>query len=863
MKNYKFTIIISLLFLSFNGTSQTTQIRKFEDYPLKGIVKNHLDSNMEVVSTDTIRVGVFYQISQINNGFLLIEKIHYKKGNHDYYSDVEWLDSNLITQKKFNKVVYQFGDDRFLLEQSNSTYNLFDFQLEKYILTNATKIITKDLCLPNPTYNKNYYTDYSYGYNQNPKEYCDFAYILFRSPQKSGVLDVNGSEIFSVPNGVEINYDNPNKLFTVHTNNQFDTYSVEGDKIASKVSKMIPITTTLIEGYTYFGYQNADGTMSLGTSQKLYIKNIHGSLLDIIADTNRFVAKLETGYVVFDTNGNQINKEPYEMIQPIRISQATIVKKDGIGYLVDRDLKPLNTDQFSYAELVGDPTDSYVYYQTKLQNQSQKGFYLYNAIGKQQLSYPIDAVYVPKKMTFYDIIFVEKDNLFAIQHSQGFTEFLYQKPKHAGDYGSDQITIAKRNNKYVVLIDSIEYLADYNLTNITAPDDINEYTETPHLFLYKGKKYSIGYLHVNYTDTTYEYDFKLWGDFAITRSQINYEIEDYFGGYLDLKNNTKWAEYYLESGTIVVGFELDIPLQISNEGSEVLIFTKDGKKGLASPTWNDDKNTIELKEVLPAEYDKIDAGDEYAWIWKNNKVGIYLLYDKELIIPIQYDNIYYSDDYDIMVLENNKLFGFTTLYNPETRVEPVLIKEPTLILENEFEEAIINNKKQVCQFNHNIQKLTCFDKIKPFPNTEGEIVYFWVKDKQGLYNTYDSDTILPAEFKNITLSQNADYYLTESLDGKYGVRQNGNRLIIPEQFDELKEDTEFYTDIFVVKQGSKWGAYQNGREELKVEYQAIELTDEHIIIQKDDKWGALNHYFQVITPTELPSKKALLKSLNQ
>ena len=838
--------VLLLLFVIINSTlySQRTNFTSFSDGYKRGITKVSRDTNDYVIFTDTVIEAKYDDIYSSINGFLLITETKTSKKTPIVRS-IRWVDSNLVFMREFENTTLdpKYSHQYVIFEKENKSH-LFDFNENKIVLANCESISFIKTCKPNLNYDE--YSQY-----QRNEEICEFTFIAYQKAHESGVLTVDRKLLFATSSNGVIKYIKDFKSFHHYqAKNSFDIYSIDGNLVTTQVTHVEKLKTTLIKNKAYYGYQHLSGKMSLGTNIKIYVDQKEASFVDLIADTNRFVAQLNSGFVVYDTNGNQINSEPYDMIQSIRISQATLVKKDGKGYLVDRDLKVLNTKPFAKASVIGDVYGDYVYYKTQFDDQEEKGFYLYNGYGRLELEQTIEDIIIPDRLlSSLNIIYVQKDNKYAISHDTGYTEFLYGEPEIITDQRYAEVTRAKKGAYCVLIKGNTEYFSEYHLTKIEATD-FQDYSNEL-IFLYQGDKFSV--ISSSNFEQAKENKILKIGDLPYDNYKFNYQLTEYFEGVLELQKNKKWAIYNTYNDTLMTGFEFSQPLEVFKDMDIIKVF-KNNKVGLSYFTYDS------LSTMIPTEYDKITYNEDRMIfsLWKNNKMGkLYYDCSENCFIPAEYDEVIPNDELTLLV--NNGLFGFRTYENKI--IKPLLTKKPDY---NFFEGNVIlpgmvNGQKKSCLYYIDLDTVICYDQITTNPNLEGMFI-ITEQNRNGIINTY-GDTILPIIFKSFKLSINQDYYLTELPNGKKGIRLLYNQIVIPEKYDELIEDKKFYSDIFLVQLNNRWGAIKNGSVQIPTEYEYIELNDDIIILQKNGNWSAVDFYFQPKSERQYNSKKELFKHL--
>jgi hypothetical protein len=206
------------------------------------------------------------------------------------------------------------------------------------------------------------------------------------------------------------------------------------------------------------------------------------------------------------------------------------------------------------------------------------------------------------------------------------------------------------------------------------------------------------------------------------------------------------------------------------------------------------KSNVQNKILTPLEklkqmYDSIISKDNFFIVKKNNKYG---LLDKnfKLVIPVEYDLIYFYDNDYFKVKKNNK-FG---IYD----------KNSKLVIPVEYDDVDIYNG------NFKVQK----------------------NNKYGLYDK-NFKLVIPVEYDLIYFYDN-DFFIVKK-NNKYGLLDKNFKLVIPVEYDLIY----FYdNDYFKVKKNNKFGIYdKNSKLVIPVKYDYIyfDYDNGNFKVEKDGK----------------------------
>lgn len=262
-----------------------------------------------------------------------------------------------------------------------------------------------------------------------------------------------------------------------------------------------------------------------------------------------------------------------------------------------------------------------------------------------------------------------------------------------------------------------------------------------------------------------------------------------------------------------------IPKPYSRKSQSLLhvIAQQNGKVGLLDP-YN--------KLIVPVEYDAIEfvKYKNYFLLKQDKKQGIYLTGAKKLI-PAIYDNVY-MDGISFFQVRIGMQSG---LINNRTG-EEILPVEYDKIRYTAHSYIVTKNKKQ--------------GLLDRYGNWQIELKY---------------DALSTIGY---SLSNTFDRFYKAGLDGKFGVIDTSNKLIVPLQFDDIGT---FENKFFRVSKNYQYGLYNlEGKEILKPSYASIfapgPRSTKYYITVKDSLYGVVSEDGKVLVENQVDQMKSIPNS---
>lgn len=273
------------------------------------------------------------------------------------------------------------------------------------------------------------------------------------------------------------------------------------------------------------------------------------------------------------------------------------------------------------------------------------------------------------------------------------------------------------------------------------------------------------------------------------------------------------------------------------------------------------------KKIIDNQYEDIfyNATGDLLILKKNSKQGV-SKFDGTEIIPIEYDNIFFTGKYiNAQKSGNTEIFsidGKKDFPSNYTSIQDVQDGKYTIISTSDNEYKILTQDKTIedgysyIQYLFNDYFFVCKNQKNGIINSEGEIVLdikYGVIQRISTYNmvqVIDQEKniiILNSSLQEVAKEKGANIYLSDDYiifkfenDIKY-FDKNGNELSNSDLFKDNK--------LIAYKKNSKWGyKNQNGEEVVQAEYDYVTELNKYGYagIKLKGKWGVINKEGKII-----------------
>ena len=326
--------------------------------------------------------------------------------------------------------------------------------------------------------------------------------------------------------------------------------------------------------------------------------------------------------------------------------------------------------------------------------------------------------------------------------------------------------------------------------------------------------------------------------FTSSKQKTDFEFSqvrtDGYGFVMAVKNNKQGA--FNLKGEDIVPFEYDNGgiYQLSGLGLRV---TKDRKKGIINK---------EGKIIIPPIYDEIDTFyqsgfGELLKVKSGEKTGIINL-KNEVVVPLEFDWIGAENNYlKVATLGEDRKFG---LYNKDGKI--IIPAEYQWITDSDTERSkitILQKEEGSYNFLDQNNRLILPENISEFgyvhdedlllnPFSSNGNYLLFVKDKKGKYGLLNEMTeklSVPMVYDHIIqyFSFDESTYYSVKKNGKFGLINQNNEIIIPIQYDDISLDFVYKKNDkneheIVVAKGKKYGTV-NLKNQIRIPFQYDEL----------------------------------------
>ncbi len=255
--------------------------------------------------------------------------------------------------------------------------------------------------------------------------------------------------------------------------------------------------------------------------------------------------------------------------------------------------------------------------------------------------------------------------------------------------------------------------------------------------------------------------------------------------------------------------------------------------------------------VIKCGYDALNQVGIVFVAENNHKQGIISLADT-VLKPFVYDNIYpcyfkepgtYGDIHPVeyFIVRKGTSFG---VINPheENDIIPIVYKEISTIFGLYF--IVLNRKESNGVYFKNGEKIlneeykiyNVFNKTL-FASNDNKLYLIELKDKN-----YSETEVLGDEY--FKFKDQKDYSYNENqifkLNGKYGVVNYKNNIVIPAEFDQLENIQ--YTKEFIVKKNNKYGIINDENRIVEsIEYDQFQVLHETVLLAKQNQKSVRTH----------------------
>lgn len=197
--------------------------------------------------------------------------------------------------------------------------------------------------------------------------------------------------------------------------------------------------------------------------------------------------------------------------------------------------------------------------------------------------------------------------------------------------------------------------------------------------------------------------------------------------------------------------------------------------------------------LLPLGYDKIERFfNQFLLIKKENRTGIYDIGTKEIIIPLVYDEIEFSQKVgrEFIVSKNGKK-GILDIEGKEVlplKYDKIETSRFLITLINKGKEEYLFGKDRIVK--DSISKEKCFDISG---DNMWDTQYFYAVLKNGKWHILneklsasDGEEYEDFEFKHFIFEEKKYHFLLYKKDGKWGLKHFMGKNILPTKYDGLK-----------------------------------------------------------------------------
>lgn len=272
-------------------------------------------------------------------------------------------------------------------------------------------------------------------------------------------------------------------------------------------------------------------------------------------------------------------------------------------------------------------------------------------------------------------------------------------------------------------------------------------------------------------------------------------------------------------------------------------------------------NVNELRWVIPMEYEELsDLSNNLYAAKKNGKWGVIDNNNKE-IVPFEWyqvNSISNLENY-IMVTATNYSSRLSGVYSLAERkmVVPCIYSSIRKLDRLNYFQVNNGSKYNIININNETVFKTWYDNITT-PSSGRN--YFIVK-LDGKYGVVDDNEkiIIPLEYTEFSQYPYSDgSYLARNKDGKYGFILIDGRITLPFEYDNL---TKSYSDNVLSVRNGKCGLVQVNSglpyEIVTCDYDNIKTGNKTFIVEKEGKFGLLDLYGKALTNIEYESIEAI------
>lgn len=247
------------------------------------------------------------------------------------------------------------------------------------------------------------------------------------------------------------------------------------------------------------------------------------------------------------------------------------------------------------------------------------------------------------------------------------------------------------------------------------------------------------------------------------------------------------------------------------------------------------------KIIVPFIYDFIDYKNSRLIVRNKNLNGV-LTTKNELLIPIQHQFILPRKKDRFIIWTKENLFGLSDL-NGKTII-PIKYKNIFSIENDDF--YITKNKNNlngVSDFNGN----NIIAENYRFYTIDSNKIFAMKNNKPQILDIKNPDNNIYLDDNIQFIETTKHYSMNESLfqiikkEGKYGVINSSNVIVIPIEYDEIRSSENW--KYFIVKKINKIGLIHiNGTITKQPVYDSLQLRKEYIIFQSKNKKDEIYSY---------------------
>jgi len=352
------------------------------------------------------------------------------------------------------------------------------------------------------------------------------------------------------------------------------------------------------------------------------------------------------------------------------------------------------------------------------------------------------------------------------------------------------------------------------------------------------------------------------------------EVEDLGYGALKVGKDGRYAAIH-KSGVMITGFDYE---DVGVVAQSFISYKENGFWGL---------RTFTNREILPAEYDAILSAGRFIVIEKEGLFAIQSIANLAAVANQKQVNLeFIYDDYEL--IHNNQLLLFKgeqeTVMNLDLIIKIPLGNQNFYVLsdgwmvrtngkyrfydqifyplsQQEFDLVDVGKARVAVKFQ---DKWGIYNTDKMFPTTfEYDSVHFLsdqigiIRQGNAMYAMFDNDSLVdisnstetrllrPSNILPTVENKNAQYLLTKAAKGIYKVYNINGRKIIDGKYSNI--DALGLEYLVVERDGKKGLILQNGKEGLKVRYNAIGNYERgYVSTLMDGKFGIFNDDLQVM-----------------